>query len=623
MSIKINTWLNRILWAGVGLFLLLLPFHLVIKKYLPEPLGTYWKEALLVILLLVATISAIQRRKWPSRNLFNISLIAYIGYILLQIVFTGFSEKAMWGAYISILYLPLVWLVPFVLAATPKRLNIYLAMFIGIGALVSIGGIVEFLLNRAFFPSQELFLRQGFSDVYIYATHIRRVYFSFDSPTAFANTLAIILPLSIAFTFSASPRWTRVLYAIASLLIVGCIIVTFSRGIWVVVALSLVAMFVLSGFFQRYWKRFLLVGVVGCVLLIGLGSLFAVLHPVQEPATRYVELPPSDYFLMVSKDTITPLKGADLLSGEIQMQDWNLTDPISLKKDDRQVIFAHPSSDAPYTIRYQVLVPPEGALGFAIALSPEVWNPEKGDGVTFGIFGKQIGQDQPVLLFSRYINPKINPSDRRWRNYIVDLSQWAGSKVELSFVTDSGPAKNWAYDWAGWADLQLIKTPAEVFQNNPTSNNNVLTHYVATVFNWSNDETNRDRLAAWSLAMGTWQNSMFWGKGLGSTGVAGLRVDPQNAIVTESQFLKSLVELGVPGLLLWLFVWFSIARMGFICWKDSTISSMHKLVLVGIIASLIAVFAEGIVYQNLEVKQVNAFFWAFVGILAFVFQSKK
>jgi len=34
--------------------------------------------------------------------------------------------------------------------------------------------------------------------------------------------------------------------------------------------------------------------------------------------------------------------------------------------------------------------------------------------------------------------------------------------------------------------------------------------------------------------------------------------------------------------------------------------------------SLLVVFIEGLVYQNLEVKQVNAYFWTFVGLLAYL-----
>ena len=35
-----------------------------------------------------------------------------------------------------------------------------------------------------------------------------------------------------------------------------------------------------------------------------------------------------------------------------------------------------------------------------------------------------------------------------------------------------------------------------------------------------------------------------------------------------------------------------------------------------VLTSLLIVFIEGLVYQNLEVKQVNAYYWAVVGILA-------
>jgi hypothetical protein len=43
--------------------------------------------------------------------------------------------------------------------------------------------------------------------------------------------------------------------------------------------------------------------------------------------------------------------------------------------------------------------------------------------------------------------------------------------------------------------------------------------------------------------------------------------------------------------------------------------------LLGVLTSLLIVFIEGLVYQNLEVKQVNAYFWSLVGTLAFLARS--
>ena len=261
-------------------------------------------------------------------------------------------------------------------------------------------------------------------------------------------------------------------------------------------------------------------------------------------------------------------------------------------------------------------VPEAGALRFAIALSPEVWSPEKGDGTTFQVHVTQpTGPQRGQFVFVRYINPKHNPSDRRWRNFLVDLSQWAGHTVNLNFITECGPAGDWAFDWGGWADLQIVSVTPGYFESALTEN--AILRHTGSILDWARDETNRDRLAAWGLALNAWRKAPLWGSGLGSTGVAALRTNPEHAFVTESQVLKALVELGLPGLLVLAYLWFQIARVGYRAGRAADDPTSRTLV-IGILTGLLVVFIEGWVYQNLEDKQVNAYFWTLVGTLAFL-----
>jgi O-antigen ligase len=220
----------------------------------------------------------------------------------------------------------------------------------------------------------------------------------------------------------------------------------------------------------------------------------------------------------------------------------------------------------------------------------------------------------------RYINPKHNPSDRRWRNFLVDLSPWAGRTVNLSLITTGGPADDWTFDWGGWAELQVVSVEPDVFAS-ARSKNAVLRH-TTSILDWVRDETNRDRLAAWRQALGAWRGAPLWGNGLGSTGVAALRTHPESAFVTESQVLKALVELGLPGLLALGFLWFQIGRVGLRAYRTADDPTRQTLLL-GILTGLLIVFIEGWVYQNLEVKQVNAYFWTLVGTLAFLARGRN
>jgi hypothetical protein len=329
-----------------------------------------------------------------------------------------------------------------------------------------------------------------------------------------------------------------------------------------------------------------------------------------------VELSPQAY-------RAVPVTGAsqDLLAqkpvGEQSIvQTWSLTDPIDGEEDVRRVLYEHPPQTGRSEIVYPVEVPEAGALRFAAAMSPEVWSPNKGDGVRFQVSIAEPGAPgDGQSIFSRYINPKENISDRRWRNYLVDLSPWAGKTVDLSLITDAGSAGDWAFDWAGWAEPQVVSV--EPGYSSSATTESAIVRHTRSILDWARDETNRDRLAAWSQALVAWHTAPLWGTGLGTTGMAALRTQPETAFVTESQVLKALVELGPLGLLALFLLWFQIARVGL-----RTLRAMgdpsQRILLIGILTGLLVVFVEGLVYQNLEVKQVNAYFWTLVGTVAFL-----
>jgi hypothetical protein len=235
--------------------------------------------------------------------------------------------------------------------------------------------------------------------------------------------------------------------------------------------------------------------------------------------------------------------------------------------------------------------------------------------VTFQIYLSETEAPQDGKpIFVRHINPKYNPSDRRWRNYLVDLSPWAGHTVHLSLSTKAGPAGDWAFDWAGWADLQVVALEPGYFDSVPVQG--AILRHTRSIADWARDETNRDRLAAWSQALQAWRAAPLWGQGLGMTGAAALRTRPQRALVTESQVLKSLVELGPLGLLALAYLWAQIAHLGYRAYRVAQQPTQRALLL-GILTGLLVVFIEGLVYQNLEVKQVNAYYWTLVGTLSF------
>lgn len=660
--------INILLVAGLVLLLFGLPFHLVIKRLIPDPIGTYWKEGLLGLLVLLwSTQCLLERRLLLTGTPLDGAVLAFLGLLVLRFVLDRSGWVGMWGLYISVLYLPLYWLIPSALRYVPRassshpgpsqpepysRMLGLIALLVAVGAILALGGLAEFLLDRSLWPSVEITQRLGQPDFYIYGTHVRRVYFTLDSPTTLANTLAMLLPL--AFSLALAPAsvmsqhemrhwvWARIASGAAALLMTACIIVTFSRGIWFATALSLPGI-AFSGLIQRPksagWIRArwrLLLGVTAGLLVIGLIWGIAVLAraPKREPPPwekGVVELSPEAYATAPVIEIHHKLLQNIPASGQAIRQTWTLLDPIAGRQDTRTVILAHPPEEGKAEQIYRVQVPQSGylqpALRFAIALSPEVWTPGKGDGTSFEIYLADIeGSEQGQFVFVRYINPKHNPSDRRWRSFVVDLSPWAGHTVDLSLITSAGPAGDWAFDWSGWAHPQVVMVEPGLFIGRDQAGGPLRRH-ARSMLDWARDETNRDRLAAWNLSWAAWRAAPLWGQGLGTTGVAALRTHPERAFVTESQVLKASVELGVPGLLALFFLWFQIARVGYrtyqafgqhTAWRLGAPTAGGRLLLTGILTSLAIVFLEGWVYQNLEVKQVNAYFWTLVGLLGFL-----
>lgn len=123
--------------------------------------------------------------------------------------------------------------------------------------------------------------------------------------------------------------------------------------------------------------------------------------------------------------------------------DWAIIDTMS-----RPVIRMHP----PSTISHELIVPQNAYLRGAAALDPQVWSPDKGDGVVFQVL--LLDEEGEHSIFYREIDPKNKPEDRRWHDFEVDLSQYAGSRVTIRFLTYPMQSNDW--DWAIWGAPVLI-----------------------------------------------------------------------------------------------------------------------------------------------------------------------
>jgi hypothetical protein len=95
-------------------------------------------------------------------------------------------------------------------------------------------------------------------------------------------------------------------------------------------------------------------------------------------------------------------------------------------------------------------------MRIAITLDPEIWSPEKGDGVEYRIYLDSI--DDEHLVFSQYIDPKNNPDERKWNEYEVRIPAHTEGNLTLYFMTLPGPGNDSAWDWAWWGDMEFISS---------------------------------------------------------------------------------------------------------------------------------------------------------------------
>jgi 4-amino-4-deoxy-L-arabinose transferase-like glycosyltransferase len=147
----------------------------------------------------------------------------------------------------------------------------------------------------------------------------------------------------------------------------------------------------------------------------------------------------------VAYNFLTELPSAKLDMGyqEKVRLDW-----FSIDDDWRPILFQHPAG----RVTYRLIVPKQAELKFGLAMDPEVWSPEKGDGVEYNIFIHRLSEPNKLhWLFQHYIDPKNNPEDRHWSDHTVDLTEYSGEIIDIIFETRPGPIGDDRFDWSGWS----------------------------------------------------------------------------------------------------------------------------------------------------------------------------
>jgi hypothetical protein len=165
------------------------------------------------------------------------------------------------------------------------------------------------------------------------------------------------------------------------------------------------------------------------------------LQPVKVASAGSVESP------WIAYDFLADLNAAETVVDT--PQEWYVAPGwMALDTDHRPVLGAH----SPSRLYYTVDVPPGAWLHAAAVLNPEVWRPDRGDGVLFIVRAIVDGVEETV--YYQEIDPKSSPEDRRWHDFDADLGSYAGSTITLLFITYPLETNDW--DWAAWGMPVLL-----------------------------------------------------------------------------------------------------------------------------------------------------------------------
>jgi len=146
------------------------------------------------------------------------------------------------------------------------------------------------------------------------------------------------------------------------------------------------------------------------------------LHYKRDVRVRFIGVPAN-----INITNYLPLYNIEPTETNLLPQQYFISGVGVINGELRPIIYEHPiTSDRAIIAFKNIAIPEKAKLRFSIALDPNVWSPEKGDGVVFEIYIKENKSEK--LLFSKYIDPKNNPEDRKWNDFEVDLSAWQGKR---------------------------------------------------------------------------------------------------------------------------------------------------------------------------------------------------
>lgn len=157
----------------------------------------------------------------------------------------------------------------------------------------------------------------------------------------------------------------------------------------------------------------------------------------------------------VALDLVAAAQTAEFRPAERKAEMFKIG-PQTIGGETKPAVFTHAASRL---IFKDVTVPDNGRFRAFIAVDESAWTQEASDGVLFRFAVNDGRYDE---LLNQHVDPRHNANDRGWLPVDIDLSAYAGQKVELIFNTNTSlpnRGDNGAYDQAIWGAPAIVSRP--------------------------------------------------------------------------------------------------------------------------------------------------------------------
>jgi O-antigen ligase len=194
---------------------------------------------------------------------------------------------------------------------------------------------------------------------------------------------------------------------------------------------------------------------------------------------------------------------------------------------------------------------------------------------------------------------------------------WVQTFISLAVVAVFARRKITVGTWGliGLGILMLTMVPAV------RENTGLWMQRMQSITDWTSSAGNISRITIWTSSIDKFTESYFMGFGPSSTGNAPVRFGLASiATVTESSYIKLLLELGIIGFVLFVGLYYRFTALAFRLIKLVDFPSI-KWLSASIAAVLIGLAAEMAIYQSIETQIVQGFLWFYLAALPIIYRE--